>query len=126
MNENANNLKAHLHSLQNDVAQTGEVDEELHTLLRQLDGDIRTLLDQRSGAAAGLAADPTVALHRNDAAETATVTTDGVIVDNPNAGSTTYGLAERTQELSARFAVEHPHLEPALRQLGNLLSNMGI
>lgn len=38
----------------------------------------------------------------------------------------TYGLSSRTQELAARFAVRHPHLEPALRQLGNMLSNMGI
>ncbi|MFS2005517.1 DUF4404 family protein [Duganella sp. CT11-25] len=40
--------------------------------------------------------------------------------------TTTYGLAERTQELSAKFAVKHPQLEPALRELGNILSNMGI
>ncbi len=40
--------------------------------------------------------------------------------------STTYGLAERTQEISAKFAVKHPQLEPALRELGNILSSMGI
>jgi len=40
--------------------------------------------------------------------------------------SNTYGLAERTQELSAKFAAKHPQLEPALRELGNILSNMGI
>ncbi|MYM86002.1 DUF4404 family protein [Rugamonas sp. FT82W] len=40
--------------------------------------------------------------------------------------STTYGLAERTQEISAKFAVRHPQLEPALRELGNILSSMGI
>jgi len=40
--------------------------------------------------------------------------------------SNTYGLAERTQELSAKFAARHPQLEPALRELGNILSNMGI
>ena len=38
----------------------------------------------------------------------------------------TYGLASRTQEITARFAAQHPHLEPALRQLGNMLANMGI
>ncbi|MGV7208254.1 DUF4404 family protein [Oxalobacteraceae bacterium A2-2] len=42
------------------------------------------------------------------------------------AESTTYGLAERAQELSARFAAQHPTLEPALRELGRILSNMGI
>jgi hypothetical protein len=40
--------------------------------------------------------------------------------------SVTYGLAERSQELTARFAAQHPKLEPALRELGNMLSNMGI
>ncbi|MES2349510.1 MAG: DUF4404 family protein [Pseudomonadota bacterium] len=40
--------------------------------------------------------------------------------------STTYGLAERTQEISAKFAAQHPQLEPALRELGNILSSMGI
>ena len=40
--------------------------------------------------------------------------------------TTTYGLAERTQEISAKFAVKHPQLEPALRELGRILSSMGI
>ena len=93
-NDNANNLKAHLKDLQANLAQTGEVDEELHSLLRQLDGDVRALLDRP------------VSEHEPD--------------------STSFGLAERTQELSARFAVEHPKLEPALRELGRILSNMGI
>ena len=44
----------------------------------------------------------------------------------PAETSTTYGLAERTQEISAKFAVKHPQLEPALRELGNILSSMGI
>ena len=45
----------------------------------------------------------------------------------PAPGATsTYGLAERTQEISAKFAARHPQLEPALRELGNILSSMGI
>lgn len=44
----------------------------------------------------------------------------------PSGETTTYGLAERTQELSAKFAAKHPQLEPALRELGNILSSMGI
>lgn len=40
--------------------------------------------------------------------------------------TTTYGLAERSQELSAKFAVKHPKLESGLRELGTILSNMGI
>jgi chromosome segregation ATPase len=45
---------------------------------------------------------------------------------NDEPDTTTYGLAERGQELTARFAARHPHLEPALRELGNILASMGI
>jgi arsenate reductase-like glutaredoxin family protein len=92
LNENASNLKAHLKTLRQDLAETGEVDEELQELLRQLDRDIKQLLDKRE----------------------------------EEADTDTFGLAERTQELSARFAVEHPRLEPTLRELGRILANMGI
>ncbi len=98
LNENASNLKQHLKTLHADLASTGEVDAELQDLLRQLDGDIKTLLERRLAEDAGVDA------------------TD----------STTYGLAERTQEITAKFAAKHPRLEPALRELGTLLANMGI
>ncbi len=88
-------LKSHLKRLHADLASAGPVDEELQSLLRQLDGDIKALLEQRAKAP-----------------------------DLPD--TTTYGLAERSQEITARFAAEHPRLEPALRELGNILSNMGI
>ena len=101
LNEDTSNLKSHLKSLHANLAQTGDVDEELKGLLRQLDGDIRVLLERRSGEASAAVA-------------------------RTEADTTTYGLAERTQELTARFAVEHPRLEPALRELGRMLSNMGI
>jgi ABC-type transporter Mla subunit MlaD len=93
LNDSTSSLKAHLKSLHANLASTGEVDEELQELLRQLDGDIRTLLERRA---------------------------------NDEAGTTTYGLAERTQEITARFAAQHPRLEPALRELGNILASMGI
>lgn len=38
----------------------------------------------------------------------------------------TYGLSSRTQELAARFNANHPTVSAGLRQLGNMLSNMGI
>jgi uncharacterized protein YmfQ (DUF2313 family) len=98
LNENASNLKQHLKTLHADLASTGEVDAELKDLLRQLDGDIKTLLERR--------------LH------------EGAGVDQPE--TTTYGLAERSQEITAKFAAKHPRLEPALRELGNILANMGI
>jgi chromosome segregation ATPase len=93
LNDNASNLKAHLKSLHANLANTGEVDEELQALLRQLDGDIKLLLEKRA----------------EEGDET-----------------TTYGLAERTQEITAKFAAQHPRLEPALRELGNILASMGI
>jgi hypothetical protein len=100
LNDDTANLKSHLKSLHANLAQTSDVDEELQSLLHQLDGDIRNLLDKRTAAAAVQARD--------------------------EADSDTYGLAERTQELTARFAAEHPRLEPALRELGRMLANMGI
>lgn len=88
------NLKTSLKSLHANLANAGPVDEELLDLLKQLDGDIKTLLER--GA-------------------------------EPEPGeSSTYGLAERSQELSAKFAVKHPTLESGLRELGTILSNMGI
>ena len=98
LNENASNLKQHLKTLRADLASAGEVDAELQDLLRQLDGDIKNLLEQRQAVEAGAG----------------------------EAESTTYGLAERSQEITAKFAAKHPRLEPALRELGNILANMGI
>jgi hypothetical protein len=98
LNENASNLKQHLKALHADLASTGEVDAELKELLRQLDGDIKSLLERRMAEDAG----------------------------NRAPSTTTYGLAERSQEITAKFAAKHPRLEPALRELGNILANMGI
>lgn len=36
------------------------------------------------------------------------------------------GLATRTQTISARFAAKHPHLEPVLRELTDMLASLGI
>ena len=100
-NDDAARLKSHLKDLHANLTQTADVDEELQTLLRQLDGDINALLARRTAVA--------------EAADVQSL-----------ADSESYGLAERSQELSARFAVEHPRLEPTLRELGRLLANMGI
>lgn len=98
------NLKASLKTLHAELASApGPVDEELLDLLAQLDGDIKQLLERRV------------------AQENAG--TGGV---DTAMDTTTYGLAERTQEISAKFAVKHPTLEPALRELGRILGNMGI
>jgi hypothetical protein len=93
LNDDASNLKAHLKSLRANLAGADNVDEELQSLLRQLDADIKVLLERRTDEEARTAA---------------------------------YGLAERSQEIAARFAVQHPRLEPALRELGEILASMGI
>jgi len=94
LNDDSANLKSHLKDLRASLAQTGNVDAELQSLLQQLDGDIRGLLERRTA--------------------------------EEKEESDPYGLSERTQELTARFAAEHPRLEPALRELGRMLANMGI
>ncbi|MDB5918722.1 MAG: hypothetical protein JWR40_2956 [Massilia sp.] len=106
LNENASNLKQHLKTLHADLASTGEVDAELTDLLRQLDGDIKTLLERRLQEDAGQP-----------------LTSQGGAA---SPASTSYGLAERSQEITAKFAAQHPRLEPALRELGNILASMGI
>ncbi|MGK5080207.1 DUF4404 family protein [Janthinobacterium sp. HLX7-2] len=88
-------LKEALQELKSNLESSGPVDEELHGLLKKLDGDIKLVMEKRA-------------------------------VLEQNAETTTYGLAERSQELSAKFAVKHPKLEPALRELGEILANMGI
>ena len=35
-------------------------------------------------------------------------------------------LSERSLALSAKFAVQHPKLEPALRELGSMLEKIGV
>ncbi|HZX28886.1 MAG TPA: DUF4404 family protein [Telluria sp.] len=92
-------LKAHLKTLHASLASAEQVDEELRGLLTQLDADIRSLLEARAAAAP-----------------------DAAALEE----SQTYGLAERAQELTAQFAARHPRLEPALRELGSMLSNLGI
>ena len=87
------NLKARLKALHRQLQETGEVDPELETLLRQLDGDIDKVLERRAEQQ----------------------------LDN-----NTYGLSSRTQELAARFNVRHPTVSTGLRELGNILANMGI
>lgn len=49
-----------------------------------------------------------------------------LLVREPSSREEHAGLAERAQELSARFAAQHPQLEGVLRQLGITLEGMGI
>lgn len=87
------NLKAHLKALHRQLQETNDVDPELETLLRQLDGDIDRALARR---------------------------------EESQLDENTFGLSSRTQELAARFNANHPTVSAGLRQLGNMLGNMGI
>jgi hypothetical protein len=40
--------------------------------------------------------------------------------------SATAGLVRRAQAISARLAIQHPHIEPALREVADTLARMGI
>lgn len=124
LNDDTANLKSHLKTLHANLAQTEQVDEELQGLLVQLDGDIQALLDKRAAAAQAALSDEALAAQAL-AAEQAEADPAAILLAEPPE-TTTYGLAERSQEITAKFAAEHPRLEPALRELGRLLSNMGI
>jgi ABC-type transporter Mla subunit MlaD len=87
------NLKAHLKALHRQLQETDNVDPELETLLRQLDGDIDRALARQ---------------------------------EESRLDENTFGLSSRTQELAARFNANHPTVSAGLRQLGSMLSNMGI
>ena len=92
-NERDAHLKAQLKALHRQLQETGNVDPELETLLRQLDGDIDKVLERRA---------------------------------EQEFDNNTFGLSSRTRELAARFNVRHPNVASGLRELGNILSNMGI
>ena len=113
LNDDTANLKSHLKALHADLSQTGAVDAELEALLQQLDGDIRNLLERRTE----------VVSMADEPAMSEPVTTP---LGSTGSHAGPADLSERTQEIAARFAVEHPRLEPALRELGRMLSNMGI
>lgn len=91
-------LKQSLKSLHASLSETGPLDPESQALLRTLDADIHQLLEKQNETPAFDGSDP----------------------------SLTSGLALRSQELAAKFAARHPTLEPALRELSNILASMGI
>ncbi|OON59266.1 hypothetical protein B0920_23005 [Massilia sp. KIM] len=92
-NDNDADLKTRLRSLHRHLQETEDVDPELETLLRQLDGDIDKVLERRA---------------------------------EQQLDANTFGLSSRSQELAARFNANHPKVATGLRELGNILANMGI
>ncbi|MDP3841542.1 MAG: DUF4404 family protein [Oxalobacteraceae bacterium] len=50
-----------------------------------------------------------------------------VLLDKDETDSSiTNELVDRSQAISAKFAAQHPQLEPVLRELGQILHRMGI
>lgn len=111
-------LKQALLQLHKALASGEPIDPELPPLLRMLDIDIQTALARRPGPGQPLAAlvQPEPDLAANP------VHTSGQPV-MPDAAP---GLTTRAQEISAKFAVRHPHLEPVLRELTETLQRIGI
>jgi hypothetical protein len=91
-------LKNTLKELHSKLESGQAPDPELMQLLQTLDADIHALLAKQAGAGAAT----TVAA--DDSA----------------------GLADRARAISAGFATQHPHLEPVLRELTDMLARIGI
>ncbi|MDO8654806.1 MAG: DUF4404 family protein [Undibacterium sp.] len=85
-------LKNLLQQLHEGLLDTEHVDEEVKSLLQELNQDIHQVLEKED-------------------------TPDDPIYS---------ALSERSQALSARFAAQHPKLEPVLRELGGMLEKMGV
>jgi hypothetical protein len=92
-----NDLKDALSKLHIHLEKNQPIDTELRDLLQVLDSDIHHLLGRGAPQAVDV----------DDADDEAS-------------------LAGRTQAISAKFAVNHPRLEPVLRELGAILERMGI
>ncbi|AZP13701.1 DUF4404 family protein [Undibacterium parvum] len=84
-------LKSLLKQLHEGLLNTEHVDDDVKSLLLNLNNDIHEVLN-------------------ND------------VPDDPIYSA----LSERSQALSARFAAQHPKLEPVLRELGGMLEKMGV
>ena len=91
------NLKQQLLGLHAALVTSEPLDPEMVTLLRVLDTDIRSKLAQAPA----------------EISET---------LGTPSQSA----LTSRAQEISARFAVKHPQLEPVLRELTDTLQRIGI
>ena len=104
------NLKQTLIELHAALEKTGPLDPELVHLLKVLDSDIQIKLVSH--------------------VEVPQITPPSPLPDAsmPHPATTTEdaGLGTRAQALSARFAAQHPHLEPVLRELTDTLQRIGI
>lgn len=98
-------LKVTLEQLHEELARSGEVDEEMQSLLRQLAADIQSTLDQ-SAADEGNAdsADSDTSAGENE---------DGSLID-------------QLTDVASRFEETHPQLATAIGRVADALSQLGI
>ncbi len=93
-------LKHTLRELHEALASGAPLDPEMVQLLKILDADIQTTLSRQSLGSAS--------------------------AETPATAPEDDGLTSRAQEISAKFAAQHPHLEPVLRELTDTLQRIGI
>jgi hypothetical protein len=127
-------LKQTLLTLHAQLSSGEQLDPELQDLLRLLDADIRTRLAASSiTAPAATNSYTTTGVRTESTSDTAGATSNTGRSSDTMANSSTdaatpapTGLSSRAQEISARFAAAHPHLEPVLRELTDTLQRIGI
>lgn len=133
---NIDNLKQSLKHLHTSLATTAQVDPELNQLLQTLETDIDALLKrheevvstQQAQLLKSTAPSTTTPSTTSDSEETDVrlqVQQPPIPEPLPIAPDAEV-LVERAQEISARFAISHPHVEPALRELAQILAGIGI
>ena len=111
------NLKQTLLELHAALDKAGPLDPELVQLLKVLDQDIQSKLGTPAMTVPAVSAVSPVAPQHALQQEVAPL---------PSAVPEDDGLTSRAQALSARFAAQHPHLEPVLRELTDTLQRIGI
>ena len=97
------NLKQTLINLHAALTSGTPLDPEMVALLKTLDSDIQSALARQAQNASAVAS-----------------------AENLGSEASPSGLTIRAQEISAKFAVQHPHLEPVLRELSDTLQRIGI
>ncbi|MFG0334375.1 MAG: DUF4404 family protein [Maioricimonas sp. JB049] len=103
-------LKATLAQLHDELGRSGEVDEELRGLLRQLAGDIQATLEQRTLEQGTAAAAPAAATSSESAER------------EEEEGS----LIDQLTDVASHFEETHPRLATAIGRVAEALSQLGI
>lgn len=86
------NIKSALNKLHASLEEIENPDQELMTLLKQLDDDIHQI----------------------------------IIKDRAKNNDASLAPMEKIRSIGAKFAADHPHLDPILRELADTLGKMGV